>query len=123
MLLQIWLTETAAGENKFAGKPLSVIRSEEHGDRSDIIRLTQPAERCLGDGRRFPIRAKHARSLCSFGYDHPGINRVDANLLRSKLLRQHPGDRIDSALGPGIDGRSRRSDAAHDRSDIDNAAA
>src|ERR1700761_5929708 len=101
MLPQIWLTESAAGKNKFAGEPFRVVGSEEHRDRSDIVGLTKPAERSLRDSRLFKIRAEHACSLCAFGFDHPGVNRVDANLLRSELPRQHPGDRIDSALGPG----------------------
>jgi hypothetical protein len=51
------LAEAAAGAHQFAGDPLGIVRSEERGDTSNIIHLTDTAKRGLGDDAFLEVRA------------------------------------------------------------------
>ncbi len=64
-----------------------------------------------------------AGGVGAFGFDHPGIDRVHADLLGPKLARQHAGDGVDCALGSGVDGGGCGCDAADNGADVDDAAA
>ena len=68
------------------------------------------------------VAADEAGGVYAFGFDHARVERIDPNLLRSKLLRESLGDRVDSALGGAIDGCCANT-IRSDGTDVDNAAA
>ena len=79
--------------------------------------------------RRFPpicayrYLPPYAQGLCTFGFDHAGIDGVDADLARAKFFGQHAGDAVDRPLGARINRRVRRRQGGDSRTDIDDAAA
>ena len=48
--------------------------------------LADAAERGLRDGALFEVRADEARSVYAFGFDHAGIDGVDADLPRAQFF-------------------------------------
>ncbi len=66
-----------------AGEPAGVIRSQEHGDGSDVGGLANPADRSLGDDLGREIRADDAAAVGALGLHKPGVERVDADSLRA----------------------------------------
>src|SRR5439155_18137745 len=56
-------------------------------------------------------------------YHHAGIDGIDANLARPKLLCQRPRDGVHRALGSVVNHRSWRSQRAGKRANVNDAAA
>ena len=57
----------------------------------------------------------------AFGLHRPWINRVDPDLLRPQLFREHVRHRVYGALGRRVDRRRRRCQPACVRADVDDA--
>src|SRR5262249_42118603 len=90
------------------GDPLRIGRCQKHRSRRDVFRLADAAERSLG----FDLLAKV--TLCdpgrvkSFGLDHSGVDRIDANLTRAQFLGERACDRVHRRLGATVDRRIRQ---------------
>src|SRR4029453_7900152 len=102
-------------------EPGRVVRSEEDGDVGDVIGLADATEGSLTDDRCWKIRSDKSGGVRALGFDHAGVDRVDADLLCTKLPREHTGDRVDGALCAGVDGAVRRRDACDARTYVDDA--
>ena len=59
----------------------------------------------------------------SFRNHHAGIDGIDANFSRPEFLRQRPRDRVDRAFRCVVNYRSRWSQHAGERTDVNDAAA
>src|ERR1700693_1864977 len=118
-----WLPEAAADADQLAGDPLGVVGSEEGGDAGNIIHLTDAAERGLRDDSRLEVGPDEACGVYAFGVDHAGIDGVDADLLRAKLIGEDTGDGVDRALRSGVHRAVWRRPAADYRADVDDAGA
>src|SRR5260370_10516399 len=120
---QTLLTLTAGTQQSLAGSPAGIVRSAENRCRSDVLRLCNaPKRRC-----RFNMLAEVAlgkpHSVQALRLNHPWIQRVHANLLRSKFLRQRNRNRIHRGLGSAVNRPIRHRHRTHDRADVDDRAA
>src|SRR5581483_2581595 len=106
-----------------AGDPVGLVRGEEDRDLADIVGLTDPPQRRLRSGLLLEIAADDAERRGARSIDHAGRDGVDADLARPELGCQCPGDRIERALGAGIDRQGRDRLGAGDRAHVDDAAA
>ena len=98
------LAEAAAHEQLLAGKPRGVVGSEEYRDRGNVVPVGRFGR--AGFERRCPfskVRADEAGALGAFRLDHAGVQRIDADLSRPELAREHSRDGIDRALRAGVD--------------------
>src|ERR1700751_3266235 len=117
------LPHTAGRLQQRSGYPPRIIRGEECHHGRNVIWLSDPAEGSALDHALLEIAALYTARLEAFRHHWPWVHEIHADLLRSKLLRQHPGDRIDGALGAAVDGGHGRRLLARDGSDVDHAAA
>src|SRR5882724_5968927 len=119
----IRLTKSACDQQRFAGDPARIGRSEENRGRRDVVRLA--------DAAKWRLRFKHfphvtfgvAAGDCSFRYHHPRINGVHADFLWTKLLGQRSCDGVDRALGRVVNHRCRWSERAGKRTNVNDTAA
>src|SRR3954452_20808764 len=83
------LAVAAAGEDGLAGEPAGVVGGEEYGDVGDVLGLAEAAEWRGGHGPLLEVGcavlAEDACGVGAFGFDHAGVQGVDANLLRAEL--------------------------------------
>src|SRR5271170_860326 len=122
-ILSQFLAETAAGAHQFAGDPLRVIGSEKGCDRRNVIDLAETTEGSLRHCAFLEVTADEACGVDALGLDHSRVDRVDADLPRTKLLGENAGDGVDRPLGAGIDRGGWRSAAADYGTDVDDARA
>ena len=54
--------------------------------------------------RLLEVGPMEAGGMRAFGFDHPGIDRVHADLLGPEFAGQHAGNGVHCALGSGVDG-------------------
>jgi len=77
-------------EDGLATDPARILGGEEDGDRADIVGLADAAERGLRFNRFLEVAAGDPRGVETFGLDHAGIQRVDADLSRAEFFRIPP---------------------------------
>src|SRR5271166_3584585 len=98
----------AADRYDLAGHPGRVIGGEEDGHLGNVVRHAHASQRsaryCVAPELAFGV----TRGLCTFGLDQSGGQRVDADVPRTKFLRQSAGDDIHCALGGAIHRGGRR---------------
>ena len=107
------LANPTSSVDELPSEPARVVRREEDGNVSDVLRLTCTAKRSLRDSVLVEVRSDEAGSMSAFGLDQSGVQCIHADALRSKLNREHTGDRIDRTLGAGVDRAVRRRNAAN----------
>src|SRR6267143_367931 len=111
----VGLAPTAGRGDAFAGQPRGVVGCQENGYARDVFGLAETAQRCHADNLLFEIAAEDAGRDKSLRRGTSGRDGVDANFARAQFLRQAARDRVDRALGCGIDDRVRRRVQACDR--------
>jgi hypothetical protein len=94
------LAEAAASEDQLTGEPRGIPRRQEDRDGGNIAGLTDASQRGLGDRSRLEARAEKAGTVRAFGLDHAGIQRIDADLLRTELAGKHAGDGVRPVMKP-----------------------
>src|SRR5258705_1225240 len=109
------LAQTAGRGDAFAGQPRGVVGCQENGHARDVFGLAETAQRCHADNLLFEIAAEDAGRDKSLRRGTSGRDGVDTNFARAQFLRQAARDRVDRALGCGIDDRVRRRVQACDR--------
>src|ERR1700759_1303730 len=67
------------------------------------------------------VGADEAGSMHAFGFNHAGVERVDANVSRTQFLRQSERRGVNCAFGCTVHSRSGYA-ASCNRSDVDDAA-
>src|SRR5580658_1849416 len=110
----------AGGLDGLAVDPGSIVGSEKRCDRRDVAGLADAAKRGAGNYFLVEVAADEAGGVDAFGFDHPGIERVDANLLAAKFLGKRLRHGIYSALGGAVD-RGCAYAVRSDRADVDDA--
>src|SRR6058998_1113865 len=89
----------AARDNQcFACDPAGIRRSQKNDGRSDVVWLPDSSERALCLEHFLEIASKETACPYAFGFNHTGIDGVDADFARSKLFGQRFGDCIKSCL-------------------------
>src|SRR5204862_1467211 len=84
----------ARRDDGLARDPAGIVRSQEHRQRRDVLGLAESTERSRRDHLLLPIAADDADLARAFGVDAARIDRVDADLARAELLREHARDRV-----------------------------
>jgi hypothetical protein len=84
--------------------------------------LADAAERGAGDYFLVEVAAEEAGGVDAFGFDHAGVEGVDANLLRPSSWASEPVIGVDGALGGAVDGAGRHAVGGYG-ADVDDAAA
>jgi hypothetical protein len=102
----------AGGLDGLAVDPDGVVGGEEGGDAGDVAGLADAAERGRASHFLLEVAADEAGGVDAFGLDHAGVERVDANLAGSELLRERAGDGVHRALGGAVDEAVPRPSAA-----------
>src|SRR5258706_3473808 len=92
----------------FSSDPSAIRRRQKSRDRRNILRLSEATERCLCNHLFLKVAARESQCLRAFSLDSAWIDRVHANLLRSKFLGQYPRNRTHSTFGRRIDYAGRR---------------
>src|SRR3984893_2005777 len=118
----LYSTEPSTPKDDFSCKPARFIGCEESSDQTDVLGHAGPAERRDGLDCGGNLLVRFHRS-CALGIDDPWIDRVHADISRSKLFGQDAGNTIHRTLGCRVNGRSWRSQRTRYRADIDDAAA
>src|SRR6267378_5748033 len=120
---QARLTKSARDEQRFTGDPGGIVRSKEDRSGRNVFRLSDATERCLRF-KHFPhIALSVTAGYGSFGYHHAWVDGIDADFSRSEFLRQSARDRVHCALRRVVNHRSRRSQGAGKRTDVNDAPA
>jgi hypothetical protein len=60
-----------------------IIRGQENGDSGDVAGLARAAKRGLSEQALFEVGAHNTRGRRSFGFNHTGVDGIDADFLRS----------------------------------------
>ena len=89
--------------------PGGIVRRKKGGNAGNVVGLAYAAERCVGLQLLLEVAADEPRGVDAFGFNHAGIQRVDANLSRTELLGECPGDGVHCAFGSAVNGRSAQS--------------
>ncbi len=56
-----------------ARQPVGIVRGQEHGDRRDVVRLSDTAQRGLCNGSDLEFRTDESGRMGTFGLDHAGL--------------------------------------------------
>lgn len=88
------LAETAGDLEDFAGDPSAVWRGEKTDRGSNVAGLADASQRRLRNRIFLKVAAEYSQRVSSLGFNYAGINRVDADLPRAELFRQHMCDRV-----------------------------
>src|SRR5439155_15220695 len=84
-------TQAARDVERFAGHPRRIGRRQKHGGGRDVLRLSDAAKRRLRFDLLAEITAGYPGGMHAFGFDHAGVDRVDADVARPQLFGQRPG--------------------------------
>src|SRR5882672_3999775 len=106
-----------------ARDPRGVRRSEEDGNRGDVLRLADPAQRCLRLDLLAHLALGYAGGVDAFRLDHARIDGIDPDAARPEFLGQRTRDCIDCALGAAVNRGAGNAQRAHNRANIDDTAA
>src|SRR5271170_1463050 len=117
------LPQPAARPQQLARQPRGIIRGKERRNRRNILRLSDTPKRSLRHSVLLEIASDKSSRMRALGLNHSRIDRVHANLLWPKLLRENARNRIHRALGRRVDAGVRRSQRRDHRPDIDDASA
>src|SRR6266851_8124882 len=120
---QTLLTLTARKQQCLARNPAGIVRSEENRCRSDVRRLRNAPKRRSRLDMLAEVALGKPHGMKAFRLDHARVQRVHANLLRSKLLRQRNRNGVDRCLGSAVNRPNRHRHRTHDRADVDDRAA
>src|SRR5438132_1344191 len=117
------LTKPARDQKRFASDPFGIVRGEEDRSGSNVFRFSDATERSLRF-KHFPhIAFSVTAGYGSFRYHHAWVDGIDADFSRSEFLRQSARDRIHCALRRVVNHRSRGSQRAGKRTDVNDASA
>jgi len=105
-----------------AAEPAGVSGGEEGHGCGDILGLSDAAEWRFVFDLLLEVAADEACGVDAFGFDHAGVDGVDANLTRAKFLGKRDGYGVDRAFGGAIN-RCGADAAGRDGADVDNASA
>ena len=109
----------AAGDVEgFAGDPGRILRGEENRGWGDVLGLADPAERSLGQDSILEFTRDKTRCVEPLRLDHAGIDGVDANLARPKLLGDERAT-LDGSFGAAIHRSGRRRESGRHRTYVD----
>jgi hypothetical protein len=87
-----FLVHATGSEHYFACDPAGRFRGQQNCNRRYISRPSESSQRCLRDGVLLKFAAQHAERMSALGLRAAWIDRVHADVLRPKLLRQNLGD-------------------------------
>src|SRR5438132_10829498 len=107
-----------------AGQPAGLVRGEERHGARDVVRPAGAAERRACDHLlRGVARGVQPDGFGALGEDVARIHRVDADVFRRELHREHTGHGVERALRRRVDDQRRRRLRARDRADVDDGPA
>src|SRR2546428_14134533 len=78
--------QTSSDLEYFSGDPSAIRRRQKSRDRRNVLRLTETAERCLGNHLLLKVAARESQRVKAFSLNSARIDRVHADILWSKLL-------------------------------------
>src|SRR6202165_5599613 len=120
-IARVCSTEPSTSKDDFSCKPARFVGREEGREQSNVFWRAGATERRDGPDSGGNLLVRVHRS-CTFGIDDPWIDRVHADISRSKLFGQDTGNTIHRTLGCRVNGRTWRSQRTRYRADNDDAA-
>src|SRR5712671_193888 len=106
----------------FARDPGRVRGREEYHCASDVLRLANAAQWCLGFRLFSHVAFSDARSMCSFRLHHAGVNCVDPNPARAEFRGERTRDRIHRPFRATVNRPIGKAFNAGYRTDVDDVS-
>lgn len=79
---------TAGDEEGLAGDPARIFGGKKDGDGTDVVGLTDAAQRRLRFHGFVKIRSGDAGGMKAFRFDHAGVQRIHADPARPEFFRE-----------------------------------
>jgi len=113
----------AGDEEGLAGDPARILGGKKDCDGTDVVGLTDAAQRRLRFHGFLKIRSGDAGGMKTFRLDHTGVQRIHPDPARPEFFRERTGDGIDRCFRGGVDGPAGLRAHGCDGTDVDDASA